>query len=345
MKRLLVLGAALLVSATLFVTQVQAAEGVIFKDTENHWAKTTIEWGVEKGIVKGYANGMFMPNQNVTEAEFIRMLYVGITGKDLEDQFISDHWSDKYYNHLYFKNYPLNGYADVKQRSTYATRAHIAELVSSADGVNYSGNQAIQYLLGKKYATGRVKGENTIQGFMGGYTITRAEALQLIRNLMDHGMQELYDRPQEASAEAKLPKLPTAWDSYRDQMYITIRKQVFPKYTGYRIYDDGNSKIILSKTLQQADTDTAVAVQFEQQIMSFSGVSLSNAADITQRNMMLDILNLYGFKVDAAFLKKVDEAEKNKKEISVTVSNKTLVIDPQITSPAGNATVYYKWWK
>ncbi|MDZ7543586.1 S-layer homology domain-containing protein, partial [Clostridium perfringens] len=140
------------------------------------------------GIVKGNENGTFKPNQNVTEAEFIRMLVVGLTGKDLEDSYLTDRWSDKYYNFLYFKNYPVDGYADLQLRNKYITREHVAEIVSSADGVNFEGDQAIQYVLGKKYALGRIPGENTIKGYMGHETITRAEVLQLIKNLTDHGM-------------------------------------------------------------------------------------------------------------------------------------------------------------
>ncbi|MGZ9587286.1 S-layer homology domain-containing protein [Paenibacillus marinisediminis] len=334
----------LLLAISLTVGVGSASAEQMFRDIDNHWAKTTIEWGVSKGIVKGYENGTFKPNQNVTEAEFIRMLVVGITGKDLEDTYLTDRWSDKYYNFLYFKNYPVDGYADLQLRNKYVTRKHVAEIVSSADGVNFEGDQAIQYVLGKKYALGRIPGENTIKGYMGNETITRAEVLQLIKNLTDHGMSNLYDRPLEPTSEARLPRLPTDWDLYRDEMYLVIRQKIFSKYEGYRIYDDGSSKIVMSKTKQQGQAEDAVAVEFEQQIQSFSGVSVSDITDSTQRKMLADVLNLYGFKADDAFMKKVDEVEKNKKEATLLVSGKTLVIDPQITSPAGNVTIYYKWW-
>lgn len=342
-RRLQLVTLSLIVSLCLGVGTASAAE-FMFRDIDNHWAKTTIEWGVEKGIVKGYANGMFMPNQNVTEAEFIRMLVVGITGKDLEDNFLTDRWSDKYYNFLHFKNYPVVGFADLKLRDKPITRLQVAEMITSADGVHYTSDQAIQYVLGKMYALGRVKGENTIQSFMGSATITRAEVLQIIKNLTDHGMSQLYDRPEEPSSQARLPKLPTAWDIYRDEMHMVIRKKVYPNYSGYRLYDDGISKIIMTNTLQQGQTDNAVSVQFEQQIQSFSAVSISNSTDSTQRKMMLEVLNLFGFKADAAFLNTVDEAEKQKKVLEVEVSGKTLIIDPQISSPAGHVTVTYKWW-
>ncbi|WP_145038853.1 S-layer homology domain-containing protein [Paenibacillus sp. Y412MC10] len=336
--------APILLAVSLFVGAGSAFAGVTFRDIDNHWAKTTIEWGVDKGIVNGYANGMFMPNQNVTEAEFIRMLVVGITGKDLQENYLTELWSDKYYHFLHFKNYPVHGFADKTKRSQYITRAHVAELISSADGVNYGGNQAIQYVLGKKYAQGRIKGENTIEGYVGSGTITRAEVLQLIKNLTDRGMSNLYDRPTAPSAEAMLPKLPTPWDVYRDEMYLVIRQKVFPKYSGYRIYDDGSNKIVMTSTKQTGETDYAVSVQFEPQIMQFSGIALSNAADKTQRGMLIELLQLYGFQVDSAFLAKIVSAEKNKKVIELKVSGKTLVIDPLVASPAGHVHIYYKWW-
>lgn len=335
----------LLLAVSLMLGSGSAYAGVIFRDIDNHWAKATIEWGVDKGIVNGYANGTFMPNQNVTEAEFIRMLVVGITGRDLEESYLSEYWSDKYYNFLHFKNYPVRGFADKQVRRTFITRTQVAELVSSADGVHYSGDQAIQYVLGKKYALGRIKGENTIRGYMGHETITRAEVLQLIRNLTNHGMSILHDRPVEVSPAASLPKLPTKWDLYRDDMYLIIRQKVFSKYIGYRIYDDGDSRVIMTSTRQQGQTDHAVTVQFEPQILSFSGVALSDSSDSTQRSMLTDVLHLYGFPIDKSYLlAKLDSAVKNKKEIQLKVSGKTIVIDPLRSAPAGQILVYYKWW-
>ena len=105
-----------------------------------------------------------MPNQNVTEAEFIRMLVVGITGKDLQENYLTELWSDKYYHFLHFKNYPVHGFADKTKRDQYITRAHVAELISSADGVNYDGNQAIQYVLGKSTHKAESRAKTRLKG-------------------------------------------------------------------------------------------------------------------------------------------------------------------------------------
>ncbi|MGF7047766.1 putative repeat protein (TIGR02543 family) [Paenibacillus sp. DS2015] len=47
---------------------------VKFSDIEGHWAKASIEQAVNSGIVNGYANGTFKPNNTVTRAEFAVML-------------------------------------------------------------------------------------------------------------------------------------------------------------------------------------------------------------------------------------------------------------------------------
>ena len=67
-------------------------------------------------------------------------------------------------------------------------------------------------------------------------------------------------------------------------MYLVIRQKVFSNYSGYRIYDDGSNKIVMTSTKQTGETDYAVSVQFEPQIMQFSGIALSNAADKTRRD-------------------------------------------------------------
>jgi hypothetical protein len=57
-----------------------------FKDIETHWAKTVIQQAVQKGYVTGYADGSFKPNQPVTVAEFLAMLFLSFTERDSSGQ-------------------------------------------------------------------------------------------------------------------------------------------------------------------------------------------------------------------------------------------------------------------
>lgn len=64
----------------VFLAVLLAFSGVIgtyaatFSDTVSHWAEDSIEYMVDKGIVNGYPDGTFLPEQSVTRVEFIKMI-------------------------------------------------------------------------------------------------------------------------------------------------------------------------------------------------------------------------------------------------------------------------------
>jgi hypothetical protein len=51
------------------------ASGHPFNDTHNYWAEDSIETLAQQGLVKGFGDGTFRPNQNITRAEFAALLY------------------------------------------------------------------------------------------------------------------------------------------------------------------------------------------------------------------------------------------------------------------------------
>lgn len=44
-------------------------------DVSGHWAKASIEWAKEKGLIKGYPDGSFQPDKPVTRAELAVILH------------------------------------------------------------------------------------------------------------------------------------------------------------------------------------------------------------------------------------------------------------------------------
>jgi len=50
------------------------SNSAIFNDISGHWAKEQIEKAYKKGIVNGFDNGYFMPDKNITRAEFAKMI-------------------------------------------------------------------------------------------------------------------------------------------------------------------------------------------------------------------------------------------------------------------------------
>ncbi len=59
---------------TLMGTAVSASQPSSLSDVENHWARQQIMTAVEKGIMNGVGNGMFLPNRSLTRAELAVVL-------------------------------------------------------------------------------------------------------------------------------------------------------------------------------------------------------------------------------------------------------------------------------
>ncbi|WP_249650687.1 S-layer homology domain-containing protein, partial [Lysinibacillus sp. D4A3_S15] len=49
-------------------------ETILFTDTANHWAKDYIQQAAEAGMMNGYPDGTFKPNQNMTRAQVASIL-------------------------------------------------------------------------------------------------------------------------------------------------------------------------------------------------------------------------------------------------------------------------------
>jgi hypothetical protein len=203
-RLLLTLGLLLTMLVSSMPQQAQAADGKLFSDVStSYWARDTIAWGVQSGLVKGYADGSFKPGKTVTEAEFLAMLI-----RSYEPNVTAGskaNWAAPYYARAKALNYPVQSYTNLSTRNATISRARVAELVSAADGVNFSGDNAIRYLLAFGLANGSNAGQSTVASFKGKQSLTRAEALQFIKNFVDYGAGGLLDRPQEASNAADLP--------------------------------------------------------------------------------------------------------------------------------------------
>jgi len=106
----------------------------------DHWAAGPVQYLVAEGVVSGYADGTFRPNENVTRAQFAKML-VGAMGWDLQapaagnfSDVPSDHWAYAFVETAAAYGI-LSGYADGTFRP-YAnvTRAQVAKMIVNAQG-------------------------------------------------------------------------------------------------------------------------------------------------------------------------------------------------------------------
>ena len=195
---------------TVSITNIQQFPDV----SEKHWAYSTIQWGVREGLIKGYPDGTFRPNRSVTEAEFLAMLIRAYKPSDFNESKVQTHWADAYYDYAVNMNYPNLGAVFKERRNSPINRTMVAEIVSSTQGVNYDGRDAIHYLLQEGLAKGKKANEVTIESYAGSDYLTRAEAVAFIKNVIDKGMKDengkpvMKPRPLEPSDPNQLTPLP-----------------------------------------------------------------------------------------------------------------------------------------
>ncbi|TBL78490.1 S-layer homology domain-containing protein [Paenibacillus thalictri] len=206
--------------------RAQAESSVImFSDIQSHWGKDTIEWAIRQGIANGYEDGSFKPNENVSESEFLAMLVRAYNPDIKSGQ--GNEWDRPYYEYAIVNNYPVMGASDPQIRSAGISRTRVAELISSTQGVNYSNNDAIRYMLGNSLASGSDPHHVTISGYNGSGLLTRAEAAQFIKNLLEHGNKSAQPRPKKASDSSKLANIPevTAPDIAEQPTEVVVEQQ------------------------------------------------------------------------------------------------------------------------
>ncbi|MFZ3578283.1 S-layer homology domain-containing protein [Virgibacillus sp. DJP39] len=165
------------------------------KDT--HWAFSEIEQAEEHGIVTGYPDGSFHPSQPVTVAEFVTILARDFGyGDELEEA----GYPKGTLSFMEMKNYPYHDNAGKP-----ITRMEAAEIVSGTQGVNFSGSDAIKYLLVKGLSNGKDPDNISVEGYMGSDTVTRAEAVLFSANIKSQ-VEKAQERPILPSDPAAIRK-------------------------------------------------------------------------------------------------------------------------------------------
>ena len=105
------------------------------QDIEEHWAKESISQFISKGYIGGYEDSTFRPNNNITRAEFVKLInkvygFTQIADIDFKDV-NSSNW---FYNDLRIAMYEgyINGYTDKTFRpNNNITREEIATIITN----------------------------------------------------------------------------------------------------------------------------------------------------------------------------------------------------------------------
>ena len=168
-----------------------------FKDVKaDEYYYDAVNWAYEQGIINGYSNGtIFKPNDQVTEAQFVKMLsnYLNLEGsyKSVNQ---GTHWSNDLYNTNLMYQAPLNGYKDMQLRNAPIKRGTVAQLISHYLSGDSKLDPSIIYLLNNDITTGQNSSTSDLRDYFGSNnTLTRAQAVTFLYRMENKGL----NRPAE----------------------------------------------------------------------------------------------------------------------------------------------------
>lgn len=198
MKKVLCIALCLMIIMSNF-TAVFAIEN----DYDNNWAKNEIKYMKNRGIVSGYPDGSFKPDNNMSKAEFYKVInrIMGFTNKS-EINF-SDVTTDNWYYNDVAKGVAA-GYiipAKLLEADNKISRAEVARIISvvfSVEGDEKETEKFTDYNIipdNLKAIIGGLKKNGFISGYPDGSfrfnaEITRAEVVKMLHNIVGEIVNE-----------------------------------------------------------------------------------------------------------------------------------------------------------
>ncbi|MBD7985808.1 S-layer homology domain-containing protein [Sporosarcina sp. Sa2YVA2] len=164
-----------------------------FKDIRpGYWAAESIEWASEIGLIKGFPDGTFKPNDVLTEEQFTTMLTRFF--KELQDEVDTSanndakRWADQKYEGLAHFKVPLLGYDDKDFRKNPVNRGLIAQVFAYLQADTSDLEEAVTYLFDKGVTKGsNPKGETLVEKFGATDSLTRAHAVAFFKRISESG--------------------------------------------------------------------------------------------------------------------------------------------------------------
>lgn len=186
----------------------ETSSAAIFSDVSyNHWAYQNIRNMSNQGIVAGFPDGTFRPNEKVTYGQFIKMAVISMTGKDVGSASTSEgytHWASKYYkaavNAGFFSdtqipesylnsNIPRCDMALIASNAIKAGKVeNYDKLASALSDVN--GTTEYAYEIIQAYSNGIITGY-TDGTFLPYGNLTRAESAAVITRLTNEDERKI----------------------------------------------------------------------------------------------------------------------------------------------------------
>jgi D-alanyl-D-alanine carboxypeptidase len=181
-----------------------ANEIITFPDLTGEWQKEAVYWAVDKGIVHGYEDGTFRPNQKITEAEFALMIAKSVSSNDLSmaNPLGDAQWAQPAYDELSQYGLPLLGYKDPQVKNSPLSRGQAAKIIARIYGFDLNVAEAVDFMYENDLSQGS-GGKKDFENYRAFESLSRAEAISLI-SAMYHNSQVTFIGIQSSLSDGKI---------------------------------------------------------------------------------------------------------------------------------------------
>jgi len=173
-----------------FITDCRRYAGLYTDVDYSYWADSAIAFAGQKNIVTGYPDGSFRPENSITRAEFVYMLWKASGSPDSVSYFAdtADHWAKKAIGWA-LENHLINGHADgLFHPDEPVTRAQAAKITynfkPTTDTFRYYVDVPWSY-----WAAAYIYSNSYMTGFSDGLFhpddyLTRAQACTVLQEIL-----------------------------------------------------------------------------------------------------------------------------------------------------------------
>ncbi|TCT13976.1 S-layer family protein [Natranaerovirga pectinivora] len=202
----------ILLIATILMSSIGgiSAQGKNLADISSHWAKNQIEELVSRGIINGYEDGTFRPENTLSTGEYLKLVIAALGFTDITNA-TSGHWANNYRTKaVELGIIKSNDYVGNSQLDRPITRTEMTRIIVNAyeykektsipvnedfkfiiKDYNNIGNNDVNTVL-KSYKAGLIVGD-TNNNFRPTGNATRAEATTVIMRLIDKSYRVTID--------------------------------------------------------------------------------------------------------------------------------------------------------
>lgn len=234
---------------------VEAAAGVELRDIAGHWAETAIRGAVGKRYVDGYQDGSFLPDRQISRAEFVKMAAAALK-LSVEGRAGGDDWYQMYVNAAVGAG--VHKWSDFTSGdwNTPMKRSEMARMAVRAAGQDTEDDLEWMYLATK---AGLIQGVDATGSLDVDGTTTRGQAVTIIERIL----AAKDGRGEELAAQADKHAVNRAAVLWRKTNIFEVMPQYFGKLHPSIKWDPDDLFIESGDGLYRAELDAILAIDLE----------------------------------------------------------------------------------